>query len=161
MSSQKDEREPQKVRVTESPEISDEDLRALVADLIELEKSGTLDVIVTAVKKMDELLQYLFQEPALYRLLAVLLDGSLGAARQLEAEDVVGLKATISQLGGCVAKSAELEKLKSAKPLGLGGLMKAMGDPDVQKGLGITIELLRALGKCASSEKKRYFLTER
>ena len=53
MSSQKDEREPQKVRVTESPEISDEDLRALVADLIELEKSGTLDVVFTSFKYID------------------------------------------------------------------------------------------------------------
>ncbi len=154
MSKEKNEKEPQEVRIMEAPEISDEDLRALFADLIELEKSGTLDVAVTAVKKMDELLQYLFQEPALYRLLAVLLDGSLGAARQLSAEDVINLKTTIAQVGGCVAKSAGMDKLKNAKPLGLGGLMKAMGDPDVQKGIGITIELLRAIGKCASSQSK-------
>ncbi|MDP7975963.1 DUF1641 domain-containing protein [Tardisphaera saccharovorans] len=154
MSKEKSEKEPQEVRITEAPEISDEDLRALFADLIELEKSGTLDVAVTAIKKMDELLQYLFQEPALYRLLAVLLDGSLGAARQLSAEDVINLKATISEVGGCVAKNAGVDKLKSAKPLGLGGLMKAMGDPDVQKGIGITIELLRAIGKCTSAQSK-------
>lgn len=36
---------------------------------------------------------------------------------------------------------------KEAKPVGLGGLLGALRDPDVQKGLGFMIEFLRALGK--------------
>jgi uncharacterized protein YjgD (DUF1641 family) len=134
--------------------ISDEDLRAVLQDLVELEKSGTLDVAVIAVKKMDELLQYLFQEPALFRLLAILLDGSLGAMRQLDAEDVIELKGTVQNVGGCIAKSLGEEKIRAAKPLGLSGLLKAMGDPEVKKGIGVTVELLKALGRCASSTQK-------
>lgn len=36
---------------------------------------------------------------------------------------------------------------KEAKPVGFGGLLSALRDPDVQKGLGFMIEFLRALGK--------------
>jgi len=133
--------------------LSDQDVQALIADLVELEKSGTLDVLIVAVKKMDELLQYLFQEPALYRLMAVALDGSLGAMKQLNAQDVIQLKATVQEIGGCVGKSMGADALKNAKPLGIGGLMAALGDPDVKKGIGITIMILKALGKCASQQE--------
>lgn len=119
--------------------------------MIELEKSGALDVLLEAVKKMDVLLQYLFQEPALYRLMAVALDGTLGAARSLDAEDVVQLKRTVSEVGGCAAKALRADSLQNAKPLGVGGIMAALGDPDVKKGIGIAMVALKALGKCASS----------
>ncbi len=36
---------------------------------------------------------------------------------------------------------------KEAKPVGVGGLLSALRDPDVQKGLGFMIEFLRVLGK--------------
>lgn len=36
---------------------------------------------------------------------------------------------------------------KEAKPVGLGGLLSALRDPDVQRGLGFLVEFLRNLGK--------------
>jgi uncharacterized protein YjgD (DUF1641 family) len=43
---------------------------------------------------------------------------------------------------------AALEALsREPKPVGITGLMRAMSDPDVQKGLGLMVELLKAIGK--------------
>lgn len=128
---------------------TDEQLQELLTKLGELEKSGLLDVALVAVKKMDELLQYAFQEPALYRLLAVALDGSLGAMRQVDAHDVIELKATVQGLGSCLVKDMGADDLAAAKPAGLGALLSALGDDDVKKGLGVTLAFLRSIGKCA------------
>ncbi len=38
---------------------------------------------------------------------------------------------------------------KEPRPVGLLGLLKALSDPDVQRGLGVAVEILRALGKQA------------
>ncbi len=45
--------------------------------------------------------------------------------------------------------SIDYEALKEARPVGLLGLLKALTDPDVQRGLGIAVEILRSLGKQA------------
>jgi len=45
--------------------------------------------------------------------------------------------------------------LSNVKPVGgLMGLWRAMGDKDVQMGLGVALALLKALGKCAQSQPK-------
>lgn len=36
---------------------------------------------------------------------------------------------------------------KEAKPVGVTGLLRSLSDPEVQKGLGVAIEILKALGK--------------
>ncbi|QOJ78730.1 DUF1641 domain-containing protein [Infirmifilum lucidum] len=36
---------------------------------------------------------------------------------------------------------------KEPKPIGLVGLLKALNDPEVQRGLGVAVELLKALGR--------------
>lgn len=41
---------------------------------------------------------------------------------------------------------------KEAKPVGLLGLLSALRDPDVQRGLGVAVELLRALGRQAKKQ---------
>jgi uncharacterized protein YjgD (DUF1641 family) len=48
---------------------------------------------------------------------------------------------------------AALEALaREPKPVGLRGLLGALRDPDVQRGLGLAIEVLRAIGKAARAK---------
>jgi uncharacterized protein YjgD (DUF1641 family) len=88
------------------------------------------------------------------KLQAMEADGSLDEVKAL-AESAPELLALLGQLsrpevlalaGGAVEG---LGSAKDAKPLGLMGVMGAMKDPDVKKGMGVAIELLRGLGKAA------------
>jgi uncharacterized protein YjgD (DUF1641 family) len=48
---------------------------------------------------------------------------------------------------------AALEALaREPKPVGLRGLLGALRDPDVQRGLGLAIEVLRAIGKATRAK---------
>jgi uncharacterized protein YjgD (DUF1641 family) len=48
---------------------------------------------------------------------------------------------------------AALEALaREPKPMGLRGLLGALRDPDVQRGLGLAVEVLRAIGKAARAK---------
>jgi len=48
---------------------------------------------------------------------------------------------------------AALEALaREPKPVGLRGLLGALRDPDVQRGLGLAVEVLRAIGKAARAK---------
>lgn len=61
--------------------------------------------------------------------------------------DVDAVKSNVGTL------KAVLEALqKEPKPVGLAGLLRALSDPEVQRGLGVAIEVLKALGR--ASQKK-------
>ena len=129
-----------------------DEIRGLLDQLIELKRSGVIDALMIVVNRFDELLQYLFQDPAIFRLMSILVDGSLQAMNKLDTQDVIRLKSMIQDVGGCLGKNIDLA---NAKPVGgLMGLWRALGDKDVQRGLGIAIALLKALGKCAQSQSK-------
>jgi uncharacterized protein YjgD (DUF1641 family) len=128
-----------------------DEIRGLLDQLIELKRSGVLDSLMIIVNRFDELIQYLFQDPAVFRLLSILVDGSLQAMNKLDTQDVLKLKGMVQDLGGCVGKNAGL--ISEAKPVkGLLGLLRALGDDDVQRGLGVAIQLLKVLGKCTQSK---------
>ncbi|WP_054844297.1 DUF1641 domain-containing protein [Vulcanisaeta souniana] len=128
----------------------DEVRGGLLDQLIELKRSGVIDALMMIVNRFEEVLQYLFQDPAVLRLLSILIDGSLQAMNKLDAQDVIRLKGLVQDLGGCLGKNIDIA---NAKPIGLmGGLWSALGDKDIQKGLGVTMAILKALGKCSSSK---------
>jgi len=130
-----------------------DELKGLLDQIIELKKSGALDSLMLIINRFEEIIQYLFQEPALFRLLSVLMDGSLQAMNKLDAQDIINLKGTIQSLGGCMGKSLNMETLSNAKPVnGVFGLMSVLNDPDVRKGLGIAMELLRIMGRCSKQK---------
>ncbi|QKR00978.1 DUF1641 domain-containing protein [Metallosphaera tengchongensis] len=52
-----------------------------------------------------------------------------------------------------VNEIGEAIKSETVKPVGLSGLLSAMRDPEVQKGLGLVISILRHIGKHYKSEK--------
>ena len=127
-----------------------DEIKELIEQLLELKRSGFIDSLMMVVSRFDELLQYLLQDPAIFRLLSITVDGSLQAMNKLDTQDVLKLKGLVQDLGGCLGKNINLA---DAKPVGgLLGLWSALGDKDVQKGLGIMIALLKALGKCSSQQ---------
>ena len=130
-----------------------EELKGLLEQLIELKRSGIIDSLMLIVNRFDELLEYLFQEPTLFRLLSILVDGGLGAVKNLDTSDVLKIKDTLRTLGSCVGKNISPETITNAQPVkGLMGLWRALGDPDVQRGLGIALALLKQLGKCSQQK---------
>lgn len=58
------------------------------------------------------------------------------------------LGANAEQLAACLASALSAQGLGAAKPVGLGGILSALRDKDVQKGIGILIELIRSIGNC-------------
>lgn len=53
-----------------------------------------------------------------------------------------------------VNATGEAIKAENVKPISLGGLLASLRDPDVQRGLGLIISVLRHLGRIYSSESK-------
>ena len=131
-----------------------DEVKGLLDQVIELKRSGALDSLMLIINKFEEIIQYLFQEPALFRLLAVLLDGSIQTMNKLDAQDVIKLKETIQSLGGCMGKNLNMETISNAKPVnGVFGLMSALNDPDIKKGLGVAMQLLKIMGSCTSKKQ--------
>ncbi|MFB6470959.1 MAG: DUF1641 domain-containing protein [Vulcanisaeta sp. AZ3] len=130
-----------------------DDVRGLLDQLLELKRSGVIDALMIVVNRFDEVLQYLFQDPAVFKLLSILVDGSLQTMNRLDTQDVLKLKGLMQDLGGCLGKSIDLSNVQPVG--GLLGLWRAMGDKDVQRGLGIALALLKALGKCAQSQQSK------
>ena len=78
-------------------------------------------------------------------------------------KDISGTVSTLSRLAVAMSgtdlveilekalQDPELDKALVDPPrVGITGLMKSMGDADVQRGMGIMIQILRALGKAAA-----------
>jgi uncharacterized protein YjgD (DUF1641 family) len=103
---------------------SAEVMAKLIELAVKLEEAGVLDVIGA-----------LADEKALRSLADFFL--SSGALHLLDNMD---------NLIDMVSKMVEAMS-RPAEPVGLGGLLRALGDPDVQRGLGRLLALLKALGR--------------
>jgi uncharacterized protein YjgD (DUF1641 family) len=125
-----------------------DELQSLLDQLLELKRSGVLDAMMIVVNRFEELIHYLFQDPALFRLLSIGVDGTLGAMSKLEAPDIINMKATMQELVVRLGKNASPDLVANPKPVkGIWGLLSALNDPDVQRGLGVVFALLKMLGK--------------
>jgi uncharacterized protein YjgD (DUF1641 family) len=125
-----------------------DELQSLLDQLLELKRSGVLDAIMIVVNRFEELIHYLFQDPALFRLLSIGVDGTLGAMSKLEAPDIINMRATMQELVVRLGKNASPDLVANPKPVkGIRGLLSALNDPDVQRGLGVVFALLKMLGK--------------
>lgn len=125
-----------------------DELQGLVNQLIELKRTGVIDALMIVVNRFEELIHYLFQDPAVFRLLSVGVDGTLGAMSKLETPDVLNMKAMMQELIVRLGKNAKPDAIVNPKPVkGIWGLLGMLSDPDVQRGLGVAFELLKMLGK--------------
>ncbi len=113
--------------------------------LVKLDEMGVLETVGDVLE--PDTLKYLFKylmHPGLLKV-ADRLDVILDALGRVDYE--------------AVNKNIDLvnKALKSipgeAEPVGLGGLLGALRDPDVQRGLGFLVAFLKALGKSLAEEK--------
>lgn len=107
--------------------------------LQEFERDGTLDFVREGVKVLQQVSSSFTPEDV--RLLGENIVHILMTVRNLTQPEILNLADRATEaLGG---------KAAPAKPVGTFGLLKAMRDPEVQKGTGVLLDLLRSLGKDA------------
>jgi uncharacterized protein YjgD (DUF1641 family) len=113
-----------------------------------LKESGLLDLLATMAEKYEELLLYTNDQRVFHAL-------ALGEAalNGLKQADPWRAKPTVEALTGCIINALDAEALAKAPPVkGVLGLMRALGDPDVAKGLGAMIYLAKRLGACLNKQ---------
>lgn len=104
--------------------------------LQEFERDGTLDFVREGVKVLRNVSTAFTPEDV--RLLAENIVHILMTVRNLTQPEVLNLadRATLS-----------LKEKAAPQPVGTLGLLRAMRDPEVKRGTGILVELLRSLGR--------------
>jgi len=134
-------------------EIEVQALKDLIEVAVELKKSGLLGMLKDFLTDTEDFMSSFANDRSSFRLLA-LLGALLEAARRLDGAQISSIKKTTEDTSYCLLNSlAEIDPAK-AKPRGLGGMMSALRDPDVQKGLGFLIALAKSLGGCLNKLEK-------
>ncbi|HEU97917.1 MAG: DUF1641 domain-containing protein [Fervidicoccaceae archaeon] len=122
---------------------------------VQLKKSGILGMLKEALSSPDEAMAGIQADTSLLRL-GVLLGAFLEAARRLEGEKIEKLKLNTEDASFCLLNGLASTSPSEAKPRGgLLSLMGALGDPDIQKGLGYLLELAKNLGACMRKMEKK------
>lgn len=120
-----------------------------------LKKSGILGMLKEALSSPDEAMAGFQADTSLLRL-GVLLGALLEASRKLEGDMIDKLKMNTEDASFCLLNGLALTSPAEAKPRGgIFGLLSALGDPDVQKGLGYILELAKNLGSCLRKLEKK------
>ncbi|MFG1690620.1 DUF1641 domain-containing protein [Gemmatimonadota bacterium] len=104
--------------------------------LQELERNGTLDFIREGVKMTEQVTSAFTPEDV--RLLGDNIVHILMTVRNFTQPEILGL---------ADRASLALKEQTHPKSVGAFGLLKALRDPEVKKGTGVLIELLRSLGR--------------
>jgi uncharacterized protein YjgD (DUF1641 family) len=120
-----------------------EALAALVEAAAKLRETGLLDLLVVLADHYEELLSTASGEEA----------GALAALGEAVARGAArggALKAspTVERATACLVEALAPEEVEKAQPLGVTGLLRALSDPQVARGLGILVHLARRLGAC-------------
>jgi uncharacterized protein YjgD (DUF1641 family) len=111
-------------------------LKELVNTLYDFKRSGVLDDLLNAAASLR-----FFTEGLLTR------DFVEKVGRLQEAAFIAGTSLAVdSSKVDCLIY--DLAAAEDAKPVGLFGLLSALRDPEVQKGLGFLIAVLKKLGSC-------------
>ena len=104
--------------------------------LQEFERDGTLDFVREGVRMMQRVSTSFTPEDV--RLLGDNIVHILMTVRNLTQPEILNLADRASEA---------LQAKAAPKPVGTLGLLRALRDPEVQKGTGILLELLRSLGR--------------
>lgn len=111
-------------------------IKELVNILFEFKRSGVLDDLLNAAASLRFLTEGLLTRDFMERV-AKLQEVALVAGTNLAMDT-----SKIDRLTYAIAAADD------AKPVGLFGLLSALRDPEVQKGLGFLIAVLKKLGSC-------------
>ncbi|AWR97035.1 DUF1641 domain-containing protein [Acidianus sulfidivorans JP7] len=125
--------------------LSDEDtlnsLKTVLSLVKDLNKSGILDPIIGILKDEETLGKIV--GGLVNDFTMNLLTNWNQIMSDLSKMDLTNFK-YYTQLINSVGEAIKVEKVK---PLGLGGLLSALRDPDVQKGMGILINIVKHIGQ--------------
>ena len=130
-------------------------LAELVEVAVKLKESGLLGWLKAFTENADKLLALAVADETLARGLG------LGHAvaeglREPKPQEVIDAKRSVSELVSCTVKALAAAEPAKARPVGgLLGLMRALGDEDVKKGLGALIALAKHLGACLREKEGR------
>ena len=131
-------------------EMGDEEVEALktLADIaVRLKESGLLDMLRIVAEKGAELLPMIQNDVSVHRA-AALADAAVRAVERLAPDEVVKAKLNTQTVAECTLRALASVDAGSVKPVGMGGLLSALRDRDVQMGLGLLLALAKALGAC-------------
>ena len=134
-------------------EVEVQALKDLIEVAVELKKTGLLGMMKEFLADTEDLMASVANDTSNFRLIA-LLGALMEAARRLDGAQIASIKKTTEDASYCLLNSlAEVDPAK-AEPKGMMGMMSALRDPDVQKGLGFLIALAKSLGGCLNRLSK-------
>ncbi len=128
-----------------------EALKTLVEVAVKLKESGVLDMLRVVAEKGMELLPMIQNDVSVHRA-AALADAALRAIEALKPEEVLQAKLNTQAVAECTFRALASVDAGSVKPVGMGGLLGALRDKDVQTGLGLLLAIAKALGACIRSK---------
>jgi len=128
-----------------------EALKELAELAVALKKSGLLGMAKQFLDKSEDMLDLMQNDTGLLRLVAVAA-AILEAARRVDPGRVYAIQTNTEKAFTCLLEGLGSADPAKSKPRGLTGLMGALRDPDVQKGLGFIIDLAKALGGCLNRQ---------
>ena len=137
-------------RSGEAPMVEEQAVKALLSlaeAAARLKESGLLDMLSAMAEKYEELLLYTNDQRVFHAL--ALAEAALNG---LKKADPWKAKPAVEALTSCLIESMDAEALSRVQPVkGLFGLLRALSDPDVARGLGVLIYMAKRLGACLGS----------
>jgi len=130
-------------------------LKDLMDVAVQLKKSGLLGMLKAMLEDTEGAMAGLQADTSLLRL-GVLVGALFEAARRLESEEIALLKMNTEDAAYCLLEGLAKTKPAEAEPKGMMGLIGALRDPNVQKGLGFLIALAKNLGGCMNKQLKQH-----
>ncbi len=120
-------------------------LERLVARLEELDRTGTLDVLVNLAYGARSLKDMLNDEAlgAISKFVSIVIESYPAVNEFLE----IAMSVVAQKVMRAVASEETAKALESPPQVKLGNLLKWLSDPEVQRGLGVLMILLKAIGK--------------
>lgn len=128
-------------------------LEALMEVAVYLKESGILDLLRIVAERSSELLALIGNDPAVHRASA-LAGGATRGITRLKPEEIVAAKQSIEKLTECTLRSIAAVDPAEAEPVGLFGMLGALRDRDVQRGLGLLLAIAKNLGACTAAKKQ-------
>jgi len=142
--------------MSENMSFSEAEIQALkdLMDLaVQLKKSGLLGMLKTILEDTEGAMAGMQADTSLLRL-GVLIGALFEASRRLDGGQIASLKMNTEDAAYCLLNSLAATNPAKAEPKGMFGLLGALRDPDVQKGLGFIIALAKNLGGCMNKKLK-------
>ncbi len=127
-----------------------------LADLIDiavrLKESGILDLLRELADMADEIVSAVADDAGLYRTLG-LADAAQSGLAKVEDDEFIQAKMALEDLVRCSMKGLAEAGKGDIPRVGLTGMLGALKDKDVQKGLGLLLTIAKGVGSCVDEKK--------